>query len=678
MYDGYFADPFVMWTQNGYVAIGTSPAEEAGCQGRRFRVLTSSNLVDWEDRGGALVDPGLGDEYWAPEVLHADGAWLMYYSVGNGIHGHHIRVAKAATPMGPYEDLGLNLTEDERFAIDPHPFVDEDGTTYLFFARDVLEGDRVGTHLAVARLETPTRLGPIVEVLRPYADWQLYQRGRHMYDGRYDWHTLEGPSVVRRGGRYWMTFSGGAWTGPGYQVSWAVADHPLGPWEPAEARGGSPILRTTEDLIGPGHNSLVTGPEGNDVIAFHAWNATRTRRELHLRRIQFLPTGPIVGTPLVPSPYESAAVRRTAQRLADGREILYFDDPRTHLSVDRAVDGRVLPPRPGTASMRLDVLTGEWITHATARGSRVVLPPAHLDPLAPQSPGNPSEIPSEYDVVVFENRSPAFGPSVAEEVPEATHPAAEPEFALGRTRPAVGRCEVICFSPEPEGSFGSLSPTRARTVIEAWADRTAELSAVPGVAQVIPFENRGEAIGVTLPHPHGQIYAYPYITPRTARLLDAIQGYGPSLLGDVLAFECEGERVVLSAEHWTAYVPFAARWPIEVHLMPHRHVPDLAATTHEERDELAIVYLRLLRGIDAIYGDPTPYIAAWHQAPVHVHRDTVRLTLQLTSPRRAEDKLKFLAGSEAAMGAWVSDVSPEAQAEQIRAAISRADKRASV
>jgi len=210
-------------------------------------------------------------------------------------------------------------------------------------------------------------------------------------------------------------------------------------------------------------------------------------------------------------------------------------------------------------------------------------------------------------------------------------------------------------------------------VIDAWADRTAALSRLPGVAQVFPFENRGEAIGVTLGHPHGQIYAYPYVTPRTRRLLDMIDRYGPTLQADVLAFERAGERVVLAGEHWTAFVPFAARWPIEVHLMPHRHAADFAETTAAERDELAVLYLRLLRGIDAMYDDPTPYIAAWHQAPVHTHRDSVRLTLQLTSPRRGRDKVKFLAGSEAAMGAWVADVAPERQAEQIRAAIARAD-----
>nr|WP_205835017.1 galactose-1-phosphate uridylyltransferase [Microbacterium sp. CFH 90308] len=370
--------------------------------------------------------------------------------------------------------------------------------------------------------------------------------------------------------------------------------------------------------------------------------------------------------------------------MADGRELFYYDDPGTALGPERAVDARDLAPRPATATMRRDVLTGDWVSIAAARQNRAFLPPAELDPLAPQTPTNPSEIPSMYDVAVFENKSPSFGPALAgapgehlggtlgEALVSTDPPRGLDDLdapGLGRTRTSVGRCEVVCFSPAHSGSFGSLTPTRARTVIEAWADRTAALSALPGVEQVFPFENRGEAIGVTLPHPHGQIYAYPYITPRTATLLGSIEREGPDLFARILDFERADDRVILSGEHWTAFVPFAARWPIEVHLMPHRHVADLAETTAAERDELAPLYLRLLRGIDALYDSPTPYIAAWHQAPVHRGRDTVRLHLQLTSPRRAADKLKFLAGSEAAMGAWIGDIPPETSAARLRDAV---------
>jgi len=356
-------------------------------------------------------------------------------------------------------------------------------------------------------------------------------------------------------------------------------------------------------------------------------------------------------------------ITKTPTTLADGRELIYYDDPDTTLTGERAVDARALDPRPDTAVMRQDVLTGEWISIAAARQNRAFLPPADQDPLAPTTPNNPSEVPSNYDVAVFENRSPSFGPALGELDLSG--------IGFGRTAPSIGRCEVVCFSPDHEGSFGSQTETRARTIIEAWADRTRFLSALPGVEQVFPFENRGEAIGVTLLHPHGQIYSYPYVTPRTQRLVESVKAI-PTLFEDILESERASERVVLSGTHWTAFVPFAARWPIEVHMLPHRHVADFAATTDEERDELAGLYLKLLRGIDALYSTPTPYIAAWHQAPVNVARDEIRLMLQLTSPRRAESKLKFLAGSEAAMGAWIGDVTPEASAAFIREGINRA------
>ncbi|MEL5990938.1 galactose-1-phosphate uridylyltransferase [Microbacterium phosphatis] len=375
------------------------------------------------------------------------------------------------------------------------------------------------------------------------------------------------------------------------------------------------------------------------------------------------------------TPLGAGVVRRSA-RLADGRELFYYDDPGSALPPERNLDERDLAARPETATMRRDVLTGDWISVAASRQSRVVMPPADLDPLAPQTPTNPSELPSVYDVAVFENRSPSFGPALDEAVggiPAAVDPPRGLDDldapGLGRSRTSVGRCEVVCFSPDRVGSFGSLSVARARTVIEAWADRTAALSALPGVRQVFVFENRGAEIGVTLPHPHGQIYAYPYVTPKTLLLLQSIEREGADLFQRILDFEAAGPRVLLEGEHWIAYVPFAARWPIEVHLAPRRHVADFAGLTEEERDELAPLYLRLLRGVDALYETPTPYIAAWHQAPVDVARDSARLHLQLTSPRRGADKLKFLAGSEAAMGAWIGDVPPERSAELLREAL---------
>jgi UDPglucose--hexose-1-phosphate uridylyltransferase len=244
---------------------------------------------------------------------------------------------------------------------------------------------------------------------------------------------------------------------------------------------------------------------------------------------------------------------------------------------------------------------------------------------------------------------------------------------LWQVRPGAGRCDVVCFTSDHGASFASLSPARVRTVVEAWADRTATMSQIPGVEQVFCFENRGQEIGVTLHHPHGQIYAYPFIPPRSAQLLHQARKYaratGGSLLGDLLAAEQRaGSRIVLTGEHWTAYVPAAARWPVEVHLAPHRDVPDLAALDDAERDELSVVYRELLRRMDRYFEgvDAVPYIAGWHQAPVHTGRELGRLHLQLFSMLRAPGKLKYLAGSESGVGAWVNDSIPEATAVRLR------------
>ncbi|MFE1646072.1 glycoside hydrolase family 43 protein [Microbacterium sp. P01] len=294
---GYFADPFVVRLDSGgYAAYGTHP--EASDSARVFEVLLSDDLVTWTSAGPALerVPADIGDQYWAPEVCERDGAWWMYFSVGHDISGHHIRVARADGPAGPFVDLGVNLTPGERFAIDPHPFEDADGRWYLFYARDVLDADRPGTHLAVGDLDSPTELTRVESVLAPFADWQIYERDRSMYDGVYDWHTLEGPSVVRRNGTYWMTFSGGAWTGAGYAVSWASAPHPRGPWQHAPL-GAPALLASGGGLIGPGHNSLVQAPDGSDAIVFHAWNAAGTARQMHVAPIRFLADSPVVVLP---------------------------------------------------------------------------------------------------------------------------------------------------------------------------------------------------------------------------------------------------------------------------------------------------------------------------------------------------------------------------------------------
>ncbi|MDX6741135.1 galactose-1-phosphate uridylyltransferase [Actinocorallia sp. A-T 12471] len=346
-------------------------------------------------------------------------------------------------------------------------------------------------------------------------------------------------------------------------------------------------------------------------------------------------------------------VSRTEIRLADGRALWYYD----RADADRsAPDPRELPARSSGSQGRFDPLLREWVTYAAHRQDRTFLPDRAACPLCPSMPGRAGEIPSgDYEVVVFENRFPSFSPGP------------------GGPADGAGHAEVVCFTPDHDASFAALTRERVETVMEAWADRTAALSALPYVAQVFCFENRGAEIGVTLPHPHGQIYAYPFVTPRTERALASARAHrdrtGRDLYADVLAAERLGERVVAETAHWTAFVPAAARWPYEVHLYPHRSVPDIPALTDVERADFAALYLAVLGAFDALFDAPAPYIAAWHQAPTRTGRDLARLHLQVFTNRRAPGKLKYLAGSEAAMGAFVSDVLPEQAAHRLRAAL---------
>ncbi|MGW0626541.1 galactose-1-phosphate uridylyltransferase [Streptomyces sp. NPDC002758] len=348
-------------------------------------------------------------------------------------------------------------------------------------------------------------------------------------------------------------------------------------------------------------------------------------------------------------------MKKTSTRLADGRELIYFD--LRDDTVRDAVDRRPLEATVTSSEIRRDPLLGDSVAIASHRQGRTYHPPADQCPLCPTQGDRLSEIPdSSYDVVVFENRFPSLAGD-------------------------SGRCEVVCFTSDHNASFADLSEEQARLVLDAWTDRTSELSHLPSVEQVFCFENRGEEIGVTLGHPHGQIYAYPFTTPRTALMLRSLAAHreatgGENLFEAVLECELADERVVLESENWAAFVPYAAHWPYEVHLYPKRRVPDLLGLDEAARTEFPQVYLELLKRFDRIFGEgepPTPYISAWHQAPFGtleefdgVTRDDFALHLELFTIRRTSGKLKFLAGSESGMSVFINDVPPERAAERLR------------
>jgi UDPglucose--hexose-1-phosphate uridylyltransferase len=389
-------------------------------------------------------------------------------------------------------------------------------------------------------------------------------------------------------------------------------------------------------------------------------------------------------------PVEGHRFWKDSGKLADGREIIYFDEsPALHRAA--IPDRRNLPsqapdrpPDPGQlypeSGLRWDALAGEWVVIAAQRQDRTFLPPTEECPLCPSRDGRLSEIPADdYDVVVFENRFPSLrgagGNAAPVPVPARPVPGGPAETGGVPGRPPTGRCEVVCFTSDHNSSFAALSPARARTVLEAWADRSAVLRATAGIEQVYCFENRGEEIGVTLHHPHGQIYGFPFVTPRTAAMLDQARAHaaasGGNLFDDLVAGElAAGVRVVCSNEHWTAFVPAAARWPYEVLLFPAQRVPTIPDLGERARAAFCDLYLDVLRRFDALFGMPLPYIAAWHQAPASdaFGGQEFAAHLRLLSIRRAPGKLKYLAGTESGMGVWINDVLPEEAARRLREA----------
>ena len=360
----------------------------------------------------------------------------------------------------------------------------------------------------------------------------------------------------------------------------------------------------------------------------------------------------------------------TRWALADGRELLMFALPgHTPAPVP---DRRPLPERGDQQSqLRFDRQTGQWVIIAALRQDRTYKPPPEACPLCPGPSGLISEIPApDYDVAVFENRFPSLSGAADAPFDLPLRPGTS-AGDLFQSAPGHGRCEVICFSSDHIGSFSGLELPHARLVVDAWRHRTADLMARRGIANVFCFENRGEEIGVTLTHPHGQIYGYPYLPPRAVEMLREARAYaggtGGNLFTDILARElADGSRVIVRTELFSAFVPFAARWPVEVHIYPNRFVHNLVELTTAELDDFARIYLDVLARFDRMYPTALPYISALHQYADTDEQREGYFHVELMSVRRSATKLKFLAGSESAMGAFIGDVTPESVAQRLR------------
>jgi arabinan endo-1,5-alpha-L-arabinosidase len=302
VYAGSMPDPSVIRWHGFYYAFGTTGSERTP-DGRIFKVLRSPNLVNWESLGGALVPPSPKRrvQYWAPEVTVSEGKFYLYYSMGGTEpEKFELRVAMSEQPEGPYVDSGKTLVDCEtnRFTIDPFPFRDDDGQWYFYYARNFTNcppGTYPGTALVVDRLLDMTRLaGDCQVVVRARYDWTLYQAHRRMdvYDATFDWHTIEGPCVVKHQGRYYCFFSGANYQTTRYGVDYVVADHPLGPYGD---QGDHPrVLASIPGKVrGPGHHSIVPSPDGrSQYLVYHAWDADMKLRQMCIDKLVWAPEGP--------------------------------------------------------------------------------------------------------------------------------------------------------------------------------------------------------------------------------------------------------------------------------------------------------------------------------------------------------------------------------------------------
>jgi len=346
----------------------------------------------------------------------------------------------------------------------------------------------------------------------------------------------------------------------------------------------------------------------------------------------------------------------------DGRPLLLY--AREPLPDDLDAPSPRSTPFAPNGHLRWHPLRAEWVAYAGHRQHRTFLPPAEYNPLSVSSdPAHPTEVPQgPWEVAVFENLFPALAMSAHD----------PPELDVA-TAPARGVCEVVVFTQDSTSSLGNLPLWNMELLVDVWADRYEELGAMADVAYVYPFENRGVEVGVTLHHPHGQIYGYPFVPPLPARELEQqrrhLDRFGRGLLEDMVARELdEGIRVVYRGPLVTAFMPICARYSYEVWVAPVRNVPSFAARDSAERRDFARALKTVLLKFDGLWNTPFPYILAFHQAPTDgMPHPEAHLHAEFYPAYRMRGRLKYLAGSEIGAGVFTADTVPEETVKELQA-----------
>jgi UDPglucose--hexose-1-phosphate uridylyltransferase len=326
------------------------------------------------------------------------------------------------------------------------------------------------------------------------------------------------------------------------------------------------------------------------------------------------------------------------------------------------------------SELRFHPFLNQWVITATHRQDRTFLPPDDYCPLCPTLPGGfPTEIPDgHYDIVVFPNKFPSL-------VIPPSAPAIDGTELLP-VRPSAGVCEVVCYSQVHDSTFALLPYSQVRKLTRVWKERYVTLGAHPEVEYVFIFENKGKEIGVTLSHPHGQIYAYPFIPPIAAIETNSERTFFAAeqrpLMEAVLAEN--GSTVVYENDWFVAFIPLFARYPYETYVAPKTHMASLAQMDGAALDDLADALLTVTRKLDGLFGFSMPYIMAMHQSPTCSgvggsgdgdagYEESSWFHVEFYPPYRTANKLKYLAGSEAGVGAFINDTLPEETSKLMRA-----------
>jgi len=323
------------------------------------------------------------------------------------------------------------------------------------------------------------------------------------------------------------------------------------------------------------------------------------------------------------------------------------------------------------SEMRWNPVLREWLVTATHRQDRTFLPPAGFCPLCPTIEGGfPTEIERDhFEFVVFENKFPSLA--------RAGSAVSEPSVLTSElypVEPSRGVCEVVLYSADHRLTLTELPEEKICQLIKVWRDRYIDLGKRPEVEYVFIFENKGEAIGVTIHHPHGQIYAFPFIPPKVVREMDSEAAHYAQtkrcLHCDIVAEELkQSTRVVAINEQYLAFVPFYARYPYEVHIYARDHVSSMADFDGQLEENLASILKTVLLKYDNLWDLSMPYMMVMHQAPTdgkthpgsHFH-------IEFYPPLRTKEKLKYLAGCESGAGTFVNDTLPEDKAHELRVA----------